>query len=272
MSEPQVLRITGEVANPLELSYEDLASLPAEHQVADVSRLDPKRQGSAGSPARAQRSHAPRRLEDFVVGASNRLAHAAACRLAEDADPRLLSPLFIHGPCGVGKTHLLLGVCQRFGENWPEARVRYVPAEQFTNEYITAVRNDKIDEFRRRVRRLDLLAIDDVHFLSSKMRTQTEFLHTLDESSRAQLRWSVDSNYRDELLAYHAVTEELAVSLQDVLLRRTGIGQSRCRGLDCAAGIGARMAALGGWSSRRLDAELDAYHQSVERGVRFRAR
>ncbi len=71
---------------------------------------------------------------------------------------------------------------------------------------------------------------------------------------------------------HHAVTEELAVSLQDVLLRRTGIGQSRCQGLDCAAAIGARMAALLGWSPRRLDAELDAYHESVERSVRFRVR
>jgi glycerol-3-phosphate dehydrogenase len=71
---------------------------------------------------------------------------------------------------------------------------------------------------------------------------------------------------------HHAVTEELAVSLQDVLLRRTGIGQSHCQGLDCAPAIGARMAALLGWSSRRLDAELDAYHQTVERSVRFRVR
>ena len=71
---------------------------------------------------------------------------------------------------------------------------------------------------------------------------------------------------------HHAVTDELAVSLQDVLLRRTGIGQSRCQGLDCAAAIGARMAALLGWSARRLDAELDAYHQSVEQSVRFRVR
>jgi glycerol-3-phosphate dehydrogenase len=71
---------------------------------------------------------------------------------------------------------------------------------------------------------------------------------------------------------HHAVSDELAVSLQDVLLRRTGIGQSRCQGLDCAVAIGTRMAALLGWSSRRLDAELDAYHQHVERTVRFRAR
>jgi glycerol-3-phosphate dehydrogenase len=71
---------------------------------------------------------------------------------------------------------------------------------------------------------------------------------------------------------HHAVTDELAVSLQDVLLRRTGIGQSHCRGLDCAPAIGARMAEILGWSRRRLEAELDAYHQHVERSVRFRQR
>ena len=71
---------------------------------------------------------------------------------------------------------------------------------------------------------------------------------------------------------HYAVSDELAVSLQDVLLRRTGIGQSPCQGLDCAESIGTRMAELLGWSSRRLDAELDAYHQHVDRSLRFRAR
>ncbi len=69
---------------------------------------------------------------------------------------------------------------------------------------------------------------------------------------------------------HHAVTDEMAVSLQDVLLRRTGIGQSRCQGRNCAAAIGVRMAELLGWSPRRLDAELDAYHQHVARSLRFR--
>jgi glycerol-3-phosphate dehydrogenase len=71
---------------------------------------------------------------------------------------------------------------------------------------------------------------------------------------------------------HHAVADELAVSLQDVLLRRTGIGQSPCRGLDCATAIGARMADILGWSTRRLDAELDAFHRQAERSVRFRQR
>src|SRR5262249_9943974 len=69
---------------------------------------------------------------------------------------------------------------------------------------------------------------------------------------------------------HHAVAEEMAVSLQDVLLRRTGIGQSRCQGTNCAAAIGARMGELLGWSSRRLDAELAAYHQHVDRSHRFK--
>jgi glycerol-3-phosphate dehydrogenase len=71
---------------------------------------------------------------------------------------------------------------------------------------------------------------------------------------------------------HHAVREELAVSLQDVLLRRTGIGQSRCQGLDCAEPIAARMAELAGWTPRRLDAELEAYSQHVEQSRRFRHR
>ncbi len=122
-----------------------------------------------------------RNLDDFVVGASNRLAFAAACRVVEENDSRTISPLFIHGECGLGKTHLLQGICQRVIERTGRRQhVRYVNGEQFTNEYITAIRNNTVDAFRAKIRKLDLLAIDDVHFLSNKVRTQTEFLYTLD--------------------------------------------------------------------------------------------
>lgn len=122
-----------------------------------------------------------RRLEDFVVGASNRMAFAEACRLVDEPDVRRVSPLFIHGECGLGKTHLLQGICQRFIERTGRVpHVRYVNGEQFTNEYITAIRNNTLDAFRQKHRKLDLLAIDDVHFLSNKVKTQTEFLYTLD--------------------------------------------------------------------------------------------
>jgi chromosomal replication initiator protein len=122
-----------------------------------------------------------RRLDEFVVGQSNRLAYSTACRLIESADGPTVSPLFIHGECGLGKTHLLQGICRRSADlSGRPGHVRYVTGEQFTNEYIASIRNDTVDEFRKTIRRLDLLAIDDVHFLSNKVRTQGEFLHTLD--------------------------------------------------------------------------------------------
>ena len=120
-----------------------------------------------------------RRLEEFVVGTSNRLAYQTSLALAED--PETAPPiLFVHGECGVGKTHLLQGVVEHRAKSTPGQSVRYVTGEEFTNEYIAAVRSGKIDGFRAKMRRLDLLAIDDIHFLSNKNATQNEFLHTLD--------------------------------------------------------------------------------------------
>ncbi|MEE2682201.1 MAG: DnaA/Hda family protein [Planctomycetota bacterium] len=124
-----------------------------------------------------------RRLNEFVIGNSNRLAYEAAQSIGEDIEGAP-SMLFIHGECGVGKTHLLQGVVEKrqqaIGNPIMRRRIRYVTGEEFTNEYIAAVRSGKIDGFRTRMRQLDLLAIDDIHFLSNKTATQNEFLHTLD--------------------------------------------------------------------------------------------
>jgi chromosomal replication initiator protein len=129
------------------------------------------------------------RLDDFVVGLSNRLAYAGATRMADEDGP--CAPLFVHGPSGVGKTHLLQGLAARFTERRPGAVVRYISAEAFTNEFITAVRAGKIDAFRKLYRKVDLLCIDDVHFFSNKDATQSELLFTLDavglEGSRLAL-------------------------------------------------------------------------------------
>lgn len=147
---------------------------------------------SAARPMR--RGSSLRRLEDFVVGASNRLAYSAACTLSEEHTASVISPLFIHGECGVGKTHLLQGICRRAAELHGAAHVRYVTGEQFTNEYIAAVRNQSIDTFRNRVRKLDVLAIDDVQFLSNKARTQSEFQYTLDAIEHLGARIVLASN------------------------------------------------------------------------------
>lgn len=116
-------------------------------------------------------------LDTYVVGASNQLAYNAATYVAEFPGVQY-NPLFIHGSCGLGKTHLLQGLCKRFIEHHPTKRWAYMTGEEFTNEYITAMRTNKLDAFRRKMRDLDLLVIDDVHFLSGKRATQEEFLHT----------------------------------------------------------------------------------------------
>ncbi|MAV54407.1 MAG: hypothetical protein CMJ28_00445 [Phycisphaerae bacterium] len=129
--------------------------------------------------ANAGRMAAYRQLEHFVEGPSNQLAYRSVCRLLEDpqhASP--MSPLFLHGDCGVGKTHLLQGAVRAASTQF--SRVRYYSAEQFTNEYIRAVREHDLERFRQQLRTLDLLAIDDVHFFSHKEGTQNEFLHMLD--------------------------------------------------------------------------------------------
>ncbi len=138
-------------------------------------------------------------LDEFVVGTSNELAFAAAVRLAEhDNDPG--SPLFIHGGCGLGKTHLLQGICRRFSECQSGRRVLYATGEQFTNDFITAVRGNTLDAFRRKIRRLDLLAIDDVHFLANKEKTQQEFLHCFDEIERSGARVVMVSDSHPKLI------------------------------------------------------------------------
>jgi len=118
-------------------------------------------------------------LDDFVVGPNNQLAFAAANNLVDDDDAPA-NPLFIHGRCGMGKTHLLQGVCKKMLEHQPNARVLYTTGEQFTNEFVASVRTNKINQFRKKIRQLDLLAVDDVHFLADKQATQREFLHSFD--------------------------------------------------------------------------------------------
>lgn len=116
-------------------------------------------------------------IESFVVGPSNQLAYNTAMYVSEFPGVQY-NPLFIHGACGLGKTHLLQGLCRKFAEHHPTKRWMYLTGEEFTNEFLAALRSNKLDGFRRRVRDLDLLVIDDVHFLGGKKATQEEFLHT----------------------------------------------------------------------------------------------
>ncbi|MBL4700292.1 MAG: ATP-binding protein [Phycisphaeraceae bacterium] len=138
-------------------------------------------------PSSMSRSFAPKRrpsslrykLDDFVVGPSNELAYAAARGLVEQSQNNT-GPLFVYGGCGLGKTHLLQGICRQLLDHDADSRVLYVTGEAFTNEFLTAVRTNKVDGFRRKMRRLELLCIDDIDFIANKQATQQEFLHCFD--------------------------------------------------------------------------------------------
>jgi chromosomal replication initiator protein len=116
-------------------------------------------------------------LDTFVVGPPNELAHSAAKAVVREQQSPF-NPLFIHGGYGVGKTHLLQGICNGVAKVRPHTNWLYMSAEDFANQFVLALKTKKLEAFRHRMRQTDLLAIDDVHFLASKPSTQEEFLYT----------------------------------------------------------------------------------------------
>jgi chromosomal replication initiator protein len=133
-------------------------------------------------------------FENFVTGPCNRLPHAASVAVSENPG-KAYNPLFIHGGVGLGKTHLLQAVCQTVLERTPDARILYLSCDSFINQFMSAVETGDMNQFRYRYRNVDVLVIDDIHFLRGRERTQEEFFHTFNTlyQSHRQIILSADA-------------------------------------------------------------------------------
>ncbi len=132
-------------------------------------------------------------FESFVIGSSNRFPHAAAVAVAE-APAKAYNPLFVYGQSGLGKTHLLHAIGHYVRSLYSEMRVRYVNSEEFTNDFINSIRDDRAAAFHSRYREVDVLLIDDIQFLQGKVQTQEEFFHTFNALHNANKQVVITSD------------------------------------------------------------------------------
>jgi chromosomal replication initiator protein len=260
-----------------------------QHRIALTVHEVPAKTAPALTPLK--RSHAPGEsgmnpkytFDLFVIGSSNRFAHAAALAVAE-APAQAYNPLFIYGGTGLGKTHLMQAIAQYVGEHSSDLSVRYVTSETFMNDFINSLRDKRIEGFKQRYRTYDLLLVDDVQFFEHKERIQEEFFHTfnslheagsqivmssdrppreistLEERLRSRFEWGLitdiqapDLETRIAILSKKVKTDGINVSDPQVLPFIASRISSNIRELEGAL---TRVVAFGSLTGRPLSVEL----------------
>jgi chromosomal replication initiator protein len=161
--------------------------------IAEISRRRNSRSSTTSSAVEPALLNPKYLFETFVIGSSNRFAHAAAVAVAE-APAKAYNPLFIYGDSGLGKTHLLHAIGHYAYNLYPGVRVKYVNSEEFTNDFINSIGDGKAGSFQRRYREVDFLLIDDIQFLQGKEQTMEEFFHTFNTLHNANKQVVITSD------------------------------------------------------------------------------
>jgi len=203
-------------------------------------------------------------FENFIIGPGNRLAHAAAKAVADEPGRRY-NPLFIHGDVGLGKTHLLQAICIHLQTQHPDWSIEYVSCDEFTNQFMEAVQAGRMSDFRNEFRQVDMLVIDDVHFLAKRDRTQEEFFHTFNAlyQTNRQIVLSSDAppedipDLEDRLISRFKWGLVSSVEAPDYETRIAIVKtKARLRGLALGEGVAEHIAACIDTNIRELEGAI----------------